>query len=161
MKRILVVLLGLFLLFTFACKRYGHVKTHLIASTGEKSITIAVSDNGSGGYTLEASIPNNAYLKKGMQRAHWIVINNTHSATVSSAVIDTFRDTAGDIDPFEGTGDDQKFTFGTIGAGDEASITSNKAKRFSESTDRNFKYKVTVVVAGTTLTVDPVVVVGD
>lgn len=163
MKRVLVTLLGLSLMFVFACKRPGHVKTQLIARTGEKTVTIAISDNGSGGYTLEASLPNKAYLKKGQHRVHWIVINNTQVAIVNSVVIDGFHDSGSHTDPFEGTAEDQKFEFPTIGVGDESSMTSNKAKRFPPGAEREFKYKVTVRIAGvgTPITVDPVVVVGD
>lgn len=163
MKRILITLLGLSLVFVFACKRYGHVAMHPIAQTGEKAITIAISDDGSGGFILEASLPKKAYLKKG-QRAHWIVINNTEKAVVSYALIYDFLDSGGNKDPFEGGPDDQKFEFKTpIGAGDQSDETSNKARAFPGSVHRDFKYKVKVIVAGVAdpLTVDPVVVVGD
>ena len=163
MRRTLVTVLCLSLMFVFACKRSGQVKTRLIAQTGEKTVTIAISDNGSGGYTLEASLPNKAYLKKGLHRVHWIVINNTQAATVDSAVIDTFHDSGGHTDPFEGTAEDQRFAFSRIGPGDESFMTSNKARRFPPGSEREFKYKVTVRLAGvgTPITVDPVVVVGE
>lgn len=163
MKRILIGLLGLSLIFAFACKRSESVTTRLIADTGRKTITIAISDDGSGGYTVEASVPNKAYLKKG-HKARWIVINNTEKAAVSSVVIDTFRDPDGHTDPFEGTPADQKFEFTTpLGPGDESEKTSNRAKNFGAGPHRYFKYKVTVKIASvdTPITVDPVVVVGD
>ena len=162
MKRILVTVLCLSLVFVFACKRPGHVTTHLIAKTGEKKITIAISDDGAGGYTIEASVPNRAYLKKGY-RAHWVIINNTEKAVVNSVVIDSFRDPDGHTDPFEGGGADQRFEFPSVGPGDENEMTSDKAKPFPGGKERHFKYKVTAKIAGVAapLTIDPEVVVGD
>jgi hypothetical protein len=83
---------------------------------------------------------------------------------VNSVVIDSFLDLAGNTDPFEGGPDDQKFVFTSpIGPGDESEQTSNKAKTFLGSAHRDFKYRVTVIVAGVAdpISIDPVVVVGD
>jgi hypothetical protein len=161
MKKVLIALQILSLVFVFACKRPGHVTTALKAP-GHKTVTIAISDDGSGGYIVEASVPNKAYLKKG-QKVHWIVINNTEAATVSTTLIDSFLDQAGHTDPFEGTPANQKFTFPAIGPGAESKQTSNKAKTFPPGDPRQFKYKVTVTIAGVAkpISVDPVVIVGD
>jgi hypothetical protein len=166
MKRGLFALLALSSICAVACKT-APVRTNISVADNEKRVAIAISDDGNGGYVIEASLPNRAYLKIG-KKIRWSIINNCKTATVTSLVIDDFH-TLDNVHrtPFgNGSPEDQKFEYKELDLrpGKEDSKKSSKeARDVSPDQERAFKYRVSVTMSvGTNpQPVDPMVVIGN